>query len=131
MSETKVPFESWGVVELFGHRRLGGLLSEATLFGGSFLRIDIPAPGPVGGKEFVATQYYGDKAVFSLTTTSEEAARLVAAGNQPAPVHVWELPAPAKPVRPANPFDPDDDEEPDERDGHDHDYYPDESKGCP
>ena len=35
-------FASWAILELMGHRRLGGYVSETTLAGGAFLRIDVP-----------------------------------------------------------------------------------------
>lgn len=95
-------FESWAVLELMGHRRLGGFVSEATLAGGAFLRIDVPGAEP--GK-FVATQYYSPGSVYALTPTTEEAARAVAKRNRPEPMHRWELPERSEP-RPA--VEPDD-----------------------
>jgi len=87
-------FDSWAILELMGHRRLGGYVQEVTLFGASLLRIDIP-----GEDDKWATQLYGAQAVYCLTPCTEEAARAVAARNQPQPVHPFELPAPReKPV---------------------------------
>ncbi len=37
------PLEFWAILELMGHRRLGGYLSEQTVAGASFLRIDVPS----------------------------------------------------------------------------------------
>lgn len=85
------PFEGWAVLELMGHRRIAGKLTEQT--GGCFaglLRIDIPGPGP--GEAIVATQFYSSAAVYCITPTTEEIARAVAAKSQPEPVHEWELP---------------------------------------
>lgn len=61
----------WAVVEVMGHRRLGGHLSEAIVAGRPFLRIDIPA------EEWrkAATQFYPASALFSLTPSDEETAR--------------------------------------------------------
>jgi hypothetical protein len=83
------PFEGWAVLELMGHRRIAGKLTEQT--GGCFaglLRIDIP--GPDGA--IAATQFYSSAAVYCITPTTEEIARHVAARNVPEPVHAWELP---------------------------------------
>ncbi len=41
---------------------------------------------------WVATQYYAPTSVYGLTPVSEAAARAVARGNKPEPVHRWELP---------------------------------------
>jgi hypothetical protein len=38
MSENKDKFETWGLLELFGHQRLAGLLSEQTIGGCHFIR---------------------------------------------------------------------------------------------
>lgn len=84
--------EGWSVLELMGHRRLGGWLSEVTVAGGAFIRIDVP--GPDDDSDPVATQLYSPSAVYCITPTTEEIARAVAANNQPTPVHRWELPAP-------------------------------------
>jgi rubrerythrin len=80
-------YEGWAIVELMGHRRLAGQVSQAEQYGAVFLRLDVP--GPDGN---VATQFYGGGAVYCLTPCSEEAARAVALREQPAPVHAWELP---------------------------------------
>ncbi len=87
-------FEEWAVLELLGHVRLAGKVSEANLFGTALGRIDIPKRD--GG--FV-TQYFGGGSVYRITPVTEEIARAVAEHHEPEPVHRWELPAP-KPVCP-------------------------------
>ena len=80
-------FDEWCILELFGHRKLAGKLSEAEIGGGIFLRIDIP------GKDGVtATQFYSPQAVYSFTPTTEAMARAYAVEHQPEPVTKWELP---------------------------------------
>ncbi len=100
------PFEGWAVLELMGHRRIAGKLTEQT--GGCFaglLRIDVP------GKDgaMMATQFYSSAAVYCITPTTEEIARAVAMRNMPEPVHEWELPkklpAVAAPVEDAEEID--------------------------
>ena len=81
-------FEGWVILELMGHRRLGGYLREHELAGAAFLRLDVP--GPAGSP--VATQFYSASAVYCITPTTEELARAVAVRNQPEPVRQWELP---------------------------------------
>lgn len=41
-TETKPTFEGWAILELMGHRRLAGHISEAQIGGASFIRIDVP-----------------------------------------------------------------------------------------
>jgi len=86
------PGEYWAILELMGHRRLAGLLSEQTIAGGSFIRLDVPHPSG-DADDFAATQFYSPSAVYCITPTSEATARLAAKGNHVAPVQRWELPA--------------------------------------
>ena len=80
----------WGIIELMGHRRLTGKVSEATIGGAAFIRIDIP--GTKSHKEF--TQYYSPSAVYCISPTTEEICRQLAAQYTPEPVHRFELPEP-------------------------------------
>lgn len=79
-------FACWAVLELMGHRRLAGYVSEQQVFGVTMLRIDIPG-------EPEMTQMYAPGAVYCLTPTSEQTARRVATMGRPTPVRPWELPA--------------------------------------
>lgn len=79
-------FAGWVILELMGHRRLAGHVTEVEFAGGKFLRIDVPTDPP-------ATQLYNPSAVYCLTPASEETARAVATVSRIAPVSRWELPA--------------------------------------
>ena len=82
----------WAILELMGHRRLGGKVSEEEHFGAKMARIDIPQELVADGAPSV-TQYYGGGAIYSLTPCSEAAARIAARMSRPEPIHSWELPA--------------------------------------
>lgn len=88
---TTEKFASWAILELMGHRRLAGYVTEEEIAGASLLRIDIP----LGEGEAPVTQFYSAGAIYCITPTTEETARRVAAGARPEPVHAWELPAPS------------------------------------
>lgn len=89
-------FGEWVVIELLGHRRLAGWLTEIQRAGHGFLRLDIPA---VDGDGFSATQVINPTSVYEYTPVTEEMARAVARRNQPTPVHQFEIapPAPRQP----------------------------------
>ena len=114
MSDTaQLPkFKEWCIVELLGHVRIAGLVTEVELFGSKQGRVDIP-----NGDGFV-TQYFNGSSLYRLTPTTEEIARAVAARNQPEPVHRWELPkqitAGESVVEPEYPDDDDSEDEDDE-----------------
>jgi hypothetical protein len=71
------PFQTWAIVELFGHQQIAGLVAEQELAGGVFLRVDVPeVPGKDGRCGRAAfTRFYGAAAIYSLTPVSEEIAR--------------------------------------------------------
>lgn len=79
--------ETWAILELMGHVRLGGRVGEEERFGVKMGRIDIPTPE--GG--FV-TQLFGGSSVYRMTFVGEAEARAVALHQQPRPVHSWEMP---------------------------------------
>lgn len=63
----------WAVLEIMGHRRIAGRVTEETIAGAVMLRVDIP--GPKAGDPPKATQYYGGASLFCMTPTTEELAR--------------------------------------------------------
>jgi hypothetical protein len=95
MSET-LTFEQWAILELMGHVKLAGRVTEEEHFGAKLGRIDIP-----NGDGGFTTQYFSGGSIYRLTPTTEEIARHIALNNQPKPVQVWELPAPSKADIPA------------------------------
>lgn len=65
--------EKYAVVEVFGHRRLVGRVSEVERYGSKMLRIDIPTDGDFD-KGFI-TQFYGGASIFCETPTTLEMVR--------------------------------------------------------
>lgn len=95
MTEEQAAYEGWAIIELMGHRRLAGRVSEAQLAGAAFLRLDIPGylhTEPTGEQEERggATQFYSPQAVYCITPTTEEIARQVASRSHPRPAQQWE-----------------------------------------
>lgn len=71
MNDTPQPPEEWAKVEIFGHRTHVGRIAEVERFGAKMLRIDVPTQDPA----VFATHFYGGSSIFSITFTTEEAAR--------------------------------------------------------
>ncbi len=78
-------FESWAILEIFGHTQIAGKVSEASIGGCGFLRVDVPE---FYGKP-AFTKFYGNGAIYSMTPCSEEAARAALRQITPAPVNIW------------------------------------------
>jgi hypothetical protein len=80
-------FDSWAVVELFGHQQLAGRVTEASIGGCSFLRVDVPEQPALPKEEWNSgvpalppyTRYFGQGAIYALNPCSEEVARHTAA----------------------------------------------------
>lgn len=59
-------FSEWVILELLGHRRLAGFLSERQIAGHPFLQLMIPSEdGPV------STQWYSPSSVYAITPTDD------------------------------------------------------------
>jgi hypothetical protein len=78
-------FDTWAVVEVFGHQKLAGRISEQTIGGAGFIRVDVPETTRGAG----FSRFYGPSAIYSITPTSEQAARLVAERLQPEAITVY------------------------------------------
>jgi len=94
---------TWAVLELFGHTRLAGAVSEHAYGGDTFTRVDVPAvtyadTGYVDGVSCKVmrtipahTKLLGAKSVFSLSFVDEAAALLAAHHIRHEPIKQWEL----------------------------------------
>jgi len=110
-------FEGWAILELMGHRRLAGHVSEVEIAGHGMLRLDVPSlpyeeiDSSVWPREdIVATQFYSPASLYCLTPTTEDVARKLAASLRPTPAQRWELEAP-KPAPEQFEYDQDDADE--------------------
>lgn len=91
-------FEAWGLLELFGHQRLAGRLTDQTIGVCHFIRIDVPAVGDV--QEY--TRFFTQGAIYGMTITTEDVARKLASAMRARPISQYDLPArPALPSKSA------------------------------
>jgi hypothetical protein len=109
-------FESWMIIDLFGHVQLAGLVTETTFGGQGFIRIDVPS---INDRP-AFTKFLGPGAIYSMTPCGEKEARIALAHLMPRPVSVYLVPdAPALPARSRSfdghderdPYGPSDDED--------------------
>lgn len=108
-------FEGWAVCELFGHKRMAGYIGSQEVGGGTLLRLDVPATDPTERElaaHVASPHYYGEPhpttaytkllglgAIYGITPCTEEvarrAAREIERSNDPLPVQLPALTAPA------------------------------------
>jgi hypothetical protein len=81
-------FEGWAILELMGHRRLGGYVR----MNGPLIRIDVHDQ-----ERQIVTQWYGAHSLYCLTPTTEAIAKQLTRANRPAPVACYELELPPFP----------------------------------
>lgn len=91
MSETeaKSTFDEWALVELFGHSRIVGHVTEQSIAGGAFVRVDVPDKD--GNTIF--TRFFGHGAIYSMSPIGRDLALQLAARQDVAPVSRYDLPS--------------------------------------
>ena len=94
--------EIWAIVELMGHVKYAGRLSEVERFGAKLGRIDMPIEG-----QFV-TKFFGGQSVYCITPVTEQVARHVCRSIRTEPVQPWDFPK-GLPVARDSPANDDDD----------------------
>ena len=78
-------FDQWAIVELFGHSRIAGRVTEQVIGGCSFVRVDVPAVN--GDQPF--TKLYGNGAIYAMSFVDEETATGAASMIRVRPVDEW------------------------------------------
>jgi len=63
----KQRFDEWAILELMGHQKIAGRITEQTIGGASLIRVDVPAIDGQGA----FTRFYGAAAVYSIQPTTE------------------------------------------------------------
>jgi len=70
--EPQPELKSWALVELFGHQKIVGYLSQQTFGSGVLFRVDVPDLLKDGKKLREGfTRYFGLSAIYSITPCSE------------------------------------------------------------
>lgn len=103
-------FESWAIVEVMGHSKFAGFVSEQTIGGCSFVRVDVPE---VEGRP-AFTKLLGQSAIFGITPTTEETARKCAEHFRARPMAEYGLPQASPPPAYLPCSDPEDEDEQEE-----------------
>jgi hypothetical protein len=103
METEKTSFEGWAVVELMGRSIIAGQCSEVVIAGAAFLRVDVPA----NEEQPAFSKMYSAGAIYAITPTTEEVARVAAGRVHIRPIDLWVVPQPI-PALPGRTWLPDD-----------------------
>ncbi len=85
MGVEKEQLKKFAVVEMMGHRKIVGLVTESDISGGQLLRVDVIDAD--GNPE--RTEYIGVGSIYCLTIVTEEVAKRVAANGVPRPAWAY------------------------------------------
>lgn len=79
-------FETWAIVELFGHNKIAGKVSEQTIGGSSMVRVDVP--DTEASPAF--TRLLNVSAIYAINPVTEEVAVGYASRLQSKPIETWD-----------------------------------------
>lgn len=78
----------WAVVEIMGHHIFAGELSEETIGGTAFVRLDVPATAASAA----FSKLFGAGSIYAITPVAEDVARMRAEKISAIPLTAWDLP---------------------------------------
>lgn len=82
-------FDNFAIVELFGHQKIAGRVTEQVIAGQGFVRVDVPE----NKRHAAFTRLFGAGAIYSITPVEEDVAIRVAESIWVEPVTVYISPA--------------------------------------
>lgn len=86
-TESNTKFEHWALVELMGHQRIAGLVSEVCIAGKGMIRVDVPNEKG----EFLFTRFYSPEAIYCVSPTDKQIAIGLALKTASRPVSIYDL----------------------------------------
>ncbi len=78
--------ELFAIVELFGHQRIAGVVTEQTIGGASFIRVDVPEIDE--SPSF--TRMFHPNAIYAINPVTEEVMRGSAQSIKSKPIQAWD-----------------------------------------
>ncbi|WP_436716584.1 hypothetical protein U8335_04005 [Roseiconus lacunae] len=83
-----VGFDEWAIVDVMGHQRYIGKVTEQTVAGKGFVRVDVPAVDDRPG----FTKLIGPASVHSISPVDESIARKMCETTRQTPIESYQLP---------------------------------------
>lgn len=93
MEPSAKPFDEWCLLEIMGHQKFAGRVTEAVIAGQAFVRIDVPERKSGLGLVVPGfTKLFGPSSIYSITPVAEDIARAMASQLEASAIHVYDLP---------------------------------------
>jgi hypothetical protein len=80
-------FDQWAIVDVMGHQRFIGKVTEQVIAGAGFIRVDVP--GEDGTVTF--SKLLGTASIHSISIVSEEIARAMASRGKQSPLSAYDI----------------------------------------
>lgn len=80
-------FETTALIELFGHTRMAGTISEQTIGSSTFIRVDVPETEL--NPKF--TRFLNPSAIYAINPITEEVMQEMAENMQVKPIDTWDI----------------------------------------
>jgi hypothetical protein len=80
-------FDEWALIELMGHQRIAGRISEHQLGGNSFIRVDVPTTESAPA----FTKIFNADAIYAITITDQITAIAAASTYHTVPMDTWSI----------------------------------------
>lgn len=87
IEQTKILFRTWAMVELFGHTRIAGEVTEQTIAGGAMVRIDVPETEACPAFSRIVNV----SAIYAINPMTEEMVKSIAGQLNVKPIQVWDI----------------------------------------
>lgn len=84
---TTPSFESFALIELFGHSKLAGKCSEQNVAGTNFLRVDVPETK----NNPAFTRLLNHAAIYAINPITEDVAKAMAERIEAQPITAWDV----------------------------------------
>ncbi len=81
----------WAIVEIFGHQRIAGFMTEQVIAGQGFVRVDVPEVPASQGDGVIAkhSKLYGPGAIYAINPVDEALATVAARSIRHVPVNSY------------------------------------------
>lgn len=103
-SQADEKFDQWAIVDVMGHQRYIGRVTEQVIAGCGFIRVDVPNED--GSIAF--TKLVGTASIYAISPVQQEVALQMNRGRRPTPIEAYALPEPTT-RQPTMTRDPDED----------------------